>query len=226
MRKIIANLFMTLDGVMQAPGGPEEDPTGGFKYGGWSVNYWDDMMVKIMDKFMAKPFDLLLGRKTYEIFAAHWPFVKNDPDKLNAMAADRLNSARKYVVSKTLDKADWENSTLIKGNVVEGIIKLKKENGPEIQVHGSSNLIQTLLKHDLIDEFLVWTFPLTVDKGKRLFGEGTIPAGFTLLDCKISTTGVIIAAYARNGEIKAGSVALENPTEAELARRKKLKEEE
>ena len=112
MRKIIANTFITLDGVMQAPGGPEEDPTGGFKYGGWSVNYWDEMMAKvIMDEVMAKPFDLLLGRKTYDIFAAHWPFFKNDPDKLNAMAANKLNSARKYVVSKTLTKADWENST-------------------------------------------------------------------------------------------------------------------
>jgi dihydrofolate reductase len=217
---------MTLDGVMQAPGGPEEDPTGGFRYGGWSADYWDDMMAKIMDEAIGKPFDLLLGRKTYEIFAAHWPFVKNDPDKLNAMAADRLNSARKYVVSKTLDKADWQNSTLIKHNVVDQITKLKRDSGPEIQVHGSSNLIQTLLKHDLIDEFHVWTFPLTVDKGKRLFGEGSIPAGFKLLDCKVSTTGVIIAAYARAGEIQPGSFALENPTEAELARRKKLKWEE
>lgn len=225
MRKIVANIFMTLDGVMQAPGGPEEDPTGSFKYGGWSVNYWDDMMAKIiMGEVIAKPFDLLLGRRTYEIFAAHWPFVKNDPDKLNSMAADKLNSARKYVVSKTLAKADWENSTLIKGDVVKEIIELKKQNGPEIQVHGSGNLIQTLLKNDLIDEFRVWIFPLTIGAGKRLFGEGAIPAALKLLDCKISTTGVIIATYARGGKIKTGSVALENPTEAELTRRKRLKE--
>lgn len=223
MRKIAVNIFMTLDGVMQAPGGPEEDPTGGFDLGGWSVNYWDDMMAKVMmGEVMAKPFDLLLGRKTYEIFAAHWPFVKNDPDKLNSMAADKLNSARKYVVSKTLAKAEWENSTLITGDVVKKIIELKRQNGPEIQVHGSGNLIQTLLKHDLIDEFRVWTFPLTIGAGKRLFGEGTIPAGLKLLDCKISTTGVIIATYARGGKVKTGSVALENPTEAELARRKRL----
>ena len=225
MRKIVANTFMTLDGVMQAPGGPEEDPTGGFKYGGWSVNYWDDMMAKIiMGEVMAKPFDLLLGRRTYEIFAAHWPFVKNNPDKMNSMAADKLNSARKYVVSKTLAKADWGNSTLITGDVVKEIIEIKKQNGPEIQVHGSGNLIQTLLKNDLIDEFRVWTFPLTIGGGKRLFGEGTIPAGLKLLDCKISTTGVIIATYARGGKIKTGSVALENPTQAELTRRKRLKE--
>jgi dihydrofolate reductase len=225
MRKIVANTFITLDGVMQAPGGPEEDPTGGFEYGGWSVNYWDDMMAKLMmGEVIAKPFDLLLGRKTYEIFAAHWPFVKNDPDKLNAMAADKLNGARKYVVSKTLAKADWENSRLISGDVVKEITELKKQDGPEIQIHGSGNLIQTLLKHDLIDEFRVWTFPLTIDGGKRLFGGGTIPAGLKLLDCKISATGVIIATYARDGKIKTGSVALETPTEAELTRRKRLKE--
>lgn len=226
MRKIIVNTFITLDGVMQAPGGPEEDPTGSFKFGGWSANYWDDMMAKtMMGEAIARPFDLLLGRKTYEIFAAHWPFVKNDPDKLNAMAADKLNGARKYVVSRTLSKADWENSTLIKGEVVKEITELKKQNGPEIQVHGSSNLIQTLLKHDLVDELRVWTFPLTIGGGKRLFGEGSVPAALKLLDCKISTTGVIIATYARSGKVKAGSVALENPTEAELSRRKRLQEE-
>jgi len=225
MRKIVVNTFMTLDGVMQAPGGPEEDPTGGFNWGGWSVNYWDEMMAKAIMEGMAKPFDLLLGRRTYEIFAAHWPFVKNDPDKLNAMAADRLNGARKYVVSKTLSKADWENSTLIKKNAVKEIATLKERNGPEIQVHGSSDLIQSLLRDDLIDEFHVWIFPVTVGAGKRLFGKGTVPAGFKLLDCKTSTTGVIIATYARDGNLKPGSVALENPTEAELARRRRLKEE-
>src|SRR3990172_10209573 len=141
MRKLVVNTFVTLDGVMQAPGGPEEDPTGGFKHGGWSVNYFDEMMVKTVDKFIGKPFALLLGSKTYEIFAAHWPFVKNDPDKLNAMAADKLNSAKKYVVSETLAKADWETSTLIKGEAVKEIIKLKEQDGPEIQVHGSSDLI-------------------------------------------------------------------------------------
>lgn len=226
MRKIVANTFVSLDGVMQAPGGPEEDPTGGFKHGGWSVNYWDDMMTKtIMDGLLGKPFDLLLGRRTYEIFAAHWPFVKNDPDKLNAMAADKMNGAKKYVASRTLAKTDWENSTLVTGDVAKEIDRLKKQDGPEMQVHGSANLMQTLLKHDLIDEFHVWIFPLAVGGGKRLFGEGTIPAGFKQLDCKISTTGVIIATYVRDGEIRTGSVALETPTKAELERRKRLKEE-
>jgi dihydrofolate reductase len=226
MRKIVANTFITLDGVMQAPGGPEEDPTTGFDYGGWSVNYWDEMMAKVlMDGLLAKPFDLLLGRKTYDIFAAHWPFVKNDPDKMNAMAADKLNGAKKYVVSKTLLKASWENSTLIKGDIGKEISNLKRQEGPEIQIHGSSDLIQTLLSHDLIDEFYVWTFPLTVGRGKRLFGGGSIPAGLKLLDCKVSKTGVIIAIYSRDGMIKTGSVALEVPTEAEIERRKRLKEE-
>jgi dihydrofolate reductase len=209
MRKISVNIFTTLDGVMQAPGGPEEDPAGEFRYGGWSVNYWDEAMGKIMDEVMAKPFDLLLGRKTYEIFAAYWPFVKNHPDNPDSPAAEKLNGARKYVASRTLSKTDWENSSLIPGDVVKGVIHLKAQGGPEIQVHGSSDLIQTLLRNDLIDEFRVWTFPLTVGGGKRLFGGGTIPAGLRLLDCKISTTGVIIAKYERGGEIKTGSFALD-----------------
>jgi len=223
MRKIVVNTFVTLDGVMQAPGGPEEDPAGGFNWGGWSVNYWDEKMGKVMDEAMAQPFDLLLGRRTYEIFAAHWPFVKNDhPEK---SAADKLNGARKYVVSKTLAKADWENSRLIKHDAMKEIAMLKEQNGPEIQVHGSSDLIQSLLRDDLVDEFRVWIFPLTVGGGKRLFGKGTVPAGFKLLDSKTSTTGVIIATYARGGNIKTGSFEFERPAEAELARRRRLKEE-
>jgi len=220
MRKLIISTFVTLDGIMQAPGGPEEDPTGGFKYGGWSVNYWDDMMGQIMAEAMAKPSELLLGRKTYEIFAAHWPYVKDDP------TADKLNSAKKYVVSKTPKKLEWNNSTLITGDAVREIAKLKEQDGPELQVLGSSNLIQTLLKHNLIDEFRLWIFPVAIGSGKRLFDEGTIPSDLKLLDSKISSTGVIIATYALGGELKIGSFALDNPTDAELARRKRLAEEE
>ena len=219
MRKLNVNSFITLDGVMQASGGPQEDPAGGFSYGGWSVNYWDDIMGRVMGDFMSKPFDLLLGRKTYEIFAAHWPHAKDDP------AADILNNTKKYVVSKTLDKVTWNNSTLIKGDAVHGIEKIKNENGPEIQVHGSSNLIQTLLKNNLVDLYRLWIFPVTVGKGKRLFGEGTIPAGLKLLSSKVSTTGVIISDYEPGGELKTGSFALENPTGDELKRRDKLKAE-
>ncbi|VVB53444.1 Uncharacterised protein [uncultured archaeon] len=198
MRKLVVTTFITLDGVMQAPGGPEEDPTGGFTHGGWSFNYWDDMMGQVMGEFMAKPSELLLGRKTYEIFAAHWPYIKDDP------AADKLNSVKKYVVSRTLDEASWNNSTLVTGNVVQTIRNLKEQKGPEIQVHGSSNLIQTLLKNDLIDEFRLWIFPITIGKGKRLFSDGTQPASLKLIDSKTSTTGVIIATYEPAGELKTG----------------------
>ncbi len=219
MRKLIVTTFVTLDGVMQAPGGPEEDPTGGFTHGGWSFNYWDDMMGQVMGEFMARPSELLLGRKTYEIFAAHWPYIKNDP------VADKLNSAKKYVVSRTLDEVNWNNSTLVTGNVEQAIRNLKEQKGPEIQVHGSGNLIQTLLKHDLIDEFRLWIFPVTIGKGKRLFGEGTQPAHLKLIDSKTSTTGVIIATYEPAGELKTGSFALDNPSVAEIERRKGLADE-
>ena len=220
MRKLAVNSFITLDGIMQAPGGPDEDPKGGFIYGGWSVNYWDDIMGKVMDDFMSKPFDLLLGRKTYEIFASYWPYAKNNP------TADVLNNIKKYVASGTLTKVDWNNSTLIKGDIVQGIKKLKSEDGPEIQVHGSSNLIQTLLKNKLIDLYRIWIFPVTVGKGKRLFDEGTVPASFTLIDTKIATSGVIIADYEPGGELKTGSFALENPSSDELKRRERIKAEE
>ncbi len=219
MRRLIVLSFITLDGVMQAPGGPEEDPTGGFKYGGWTVGYWDDFLGSVMGEQMAKPFDLLLGRKTYEIFAAHWPYMKDDDP-----IAGKLNRAKKYVASTTLEKLDWNNSSLVRGNIVQEIKNLKEQNGPELQVHGSSNLIQTLLKHDLIDEFRLKIFPITLGTGKRLFGNGTIPASFKLVESKISTTGVIVATYERAGKVKTGSFASETPTEAELARRKRLKE--
>jgi dihydrofolate reductase len=221
MRKLIVLSFITLDGVMQAPGGPEEDPTGGFKHGGWVAGYFDDFLGKVMVKQMNKPFDLLLGRKTYEIFAAHWPYVKTNEDPIAA----GINNAKKYVVSKTLKKLDWKNSELIKGDVAKEVKKLKEQDGPEIQVHGSGNLIQTLLKHDLVDELWLKIFPITLGRGKRLFAEGTIPAGFKLLGSETSPTGVIIASYARAGEVKTGSFEFEVPTEAELARRKRLKEE-
>jgi dihydrofolate reductase len=212
MRNIVANTFSTLDGVMQAPGAPEEDTSGGFQWGGWSVNYWDEMMGKAIDDFMGKEFDLLLGRKTYEIFAAHWPFVK--PDNPDYETALKINAARKYVVSRTLDRADWNESTIIKGDVAKQLADLKMQSGPELQVHGSSNLIQTLLKNDLVNELHVWIFPLTVGSGKHLFAEGTVPASFKLTDYKVSTTGVIIATYERGGKIETGSFALEEPTKA------------
>jgi dihydrofolate reductase len=224
MRKLIVQSQITLDGVMQAPGGPEEDPTGGFEYGGWSAGYYDDFLGGVVSEQMAKPFDLLLGRKTYEIFAAYWPYVKSDDPDYQIQIAGKFNSVKKIVVSTTLEKPDWNNSTLIKGNVVQEIQKLKRQNGPELLVYGSSNLIQTLLKHDLIDQFRLAIYPITLGMGKRLFGEGTIPAGLKLIDSTTSPTGVIVVAYERAGKVKTGSFVSETPTEAELARRKRLKE--
>lgn len=200
MRKIIVLTFISLDGVMQAPGGPDEDTSGGFKYGGWTVPYFDDFSGQVMAEQMNHPFDLLLGRKTYDIFANYWPKQGED----NPVTAP-FNRATKYVVSHSDIKLDWENSTLIGGNVVEEIKKLKDMDGPELQVHGSSNLIQTLLKNDLVDELWLKIFPITLGGGKRLFGEGTIPAAFTLKESKVSPKGVIIASYERAGDVKTGS---------------------
>ena len=200
MRKIVVLSFVTLDGVMQAPGGPEEDKAGSFKWGGWSVGYWDDFLGKIMGEQMGRPFDLLLGRKTYDIFARYWPKMGNDNP-----AAAGLNKAKKFVVSTKLTKPEWANTAVLKNNIVSKIRRLKEQDGPEIQVHGSGNLIQTLLKHDLVDEFRLKIYPVTLGKGKRLFAEGTIPIGFQLVKSNTSPKGVIVATYIRAGEVKTGS---------------------
>lgn len=221
MRKLIATSFVTLDGVMQAPGGPEEDTRGDFRWGGWTANYWDEMMGPVMDEFLARPFDLLLGRRTYEIFAAYWPFISGGPE---ASVAKVFNPARKYVVSTTLKEPAWENSVLVQGDPAQGILALKKEAGPGLQVHGSANLLQTLLRHDLLDGLRVWTFPLTLGCGRKLFDGGAVPAAFRLTNCRVSTTGVIIADYERAGEVRPGSFATGEPTTQELARRKKWAE--
>ncbi|HKI28228.1 MAG TPA: dihydrofolate reductase family protein, partial [Actinomycetota bacterium] len=163
MRELIVSSFITLDGVMQAPGGPEEDPEGGFEHGGWSFGYWDEQMQERMGEWMSKPFDLVLGRKTYEIFAAYWPQHRDEP------GAEPLNKATKHVASTTLTDLEWENSKLIEGEVPEGVRALKEEDGPELQVQGSANLIQTLLEHGLVDEFRLMVFPVVLGKGKRLF---------------------------------------------------------
>jgi dihydrofolate reductase len=205
MRKLTTNTFVTLDGVMQAPGGPEEDPTDGFQHGGWGgPDYWDDPMGEVMSEWMGRNGDVLLGRKTYEIFAAYWPTSKEEP------TATQLNNAKKWVASRTLDKVEWKHSNLIKGDVPTAIAKLKEQDGPEIQVHGSGNLIQTLLKHNLIDEYRIWTFPVLDGAGKRLFAEGTMPSGLRVIDSKTFSTGVVLAIYEPAGEIKIGSFAEES----------------
>ncbi|MDE2172865.1 MAG: dihydrofolate reductase [Patescibacteria group bacterium] len=205
MRKIITTTFVSLDGVMQAPGGPEEDTSGGFMYGGWSFNYWGDnkVMDETMAGFMSQPFDLLLGRKTYDIFASYWPNVKDtDP---NGDIGKPFNKARKYVVSHKNMKLAWQNSVLVTGDVVSELKKLKDMNGPDLWVHGSGNLIQTLLKEKLIDRMHIWTFPVTLGPGKRLFAEGTRAVGWKLIDSKTAKSGVIIASYEPTGELKVGS---------------------
>jgi dihydrofolate reductase len=213
MRTLAVNTFMSLDGVMQSPGGPDEDPTGGFTYGGWGATYFDEeMMARVAE---SAPYELLLGRGTYEIFAAHWPYDEGP-------IADHLNGTRKHVASTTLDKLDWNNSTLITGDVADYVANLKSQDGPEIQVHGSPGLIQTLLEHDLIDEFRIWIFPLVIGNGKRFFGAGTIPAALKLVDSKVSKTGVTINVYERAGDISPGSFEFDEPTEAEIRGRERL----
>lgn len=200
MRKIVVLTFVSLDGVMQAPGGPEEDTSGDFKYGGWTVPYWDEFSSNIMTEQMGVPFDLLLGRKTYDIFAGYWP--KQDPSTL---ANVPFNKATKYVVSGSSPELTWEKSVLIEGDVVAKLKELKEQDGPMLQVHGSGNLIQRLFAEDLVDELWLKTFPITLGKGKRLFAEGTIPVAFELMESKTSPRGVIFANYKRSGKVKTGS---------------------
>lgn len=197
MKKLIVLSFITLDGIMQAPGGPEEDTSGGFKHGGWTVPYFDDFLGTVMAEQMSKPFDLLLGRKTFEIFASYWPHhVDEGPE---------INRATKYVASNTMTTHEWSKSVFLKSSVEDEIKQLKQQDGPDIQVHGSANFIQTLLKHDLVDAFWLKIFPVALGMGKRLFAEGTIPAAFTLSESMISPKGVIIANYERAGEVETGS---------------------
>jgi dihydrofolate reductase len=199
--KLVAGTQLSLDGVMQAPGGPDEDQDGGFDQGGWSMNYWDEQMGEVMDGQFAETDALLLGRKTYEIFAAHWPNVDEEDNPV----ATKLNSMPKYVASRTLDAVEWNNSTLLSGDVAEAVETLKKERGDVIMMQGSHNLIQTLLAHDLVDEFWLWTFPLVLGDGKRLFADGTIPTGLELTSTETSSTGVQMLRYERAGEIDYGS---------------------
>jgi dihydrofolate reductase len=203
MRKLIVSTFLTLDGVIQAPGGPGEDDSGDFAHGGWSVNYWDEQMGQVMDEATSTPFAMVLGRRTYDIMAAYWPHAPEEA------GAKPFNDATKYVASRSRPRLEWSNSVLIEGDAADGIAALKKEDGPELQVHGSGNLIQTLLRHNLVDQYRLWVFPLVIGSGKRLFSDGTIPSGLKLVDSKVSTTGVVIGTYEPAGEIVTGSFALD-----------------
>jgi len=220
MRKLIAITQVTLDGVMQAPGGPEEDTSNGFTHGGWFMPFVDDALSQIVDETMAGAFDMLLGRRTSEIFAAYWPNQGDHP------IAKAFNKATKYVVTHNLNQLDWENSQRIDGDVVEAAHRLKASDGPEVHIWGSSALLQTLIAADLIDEYRLWIAPVVLGEGKRLFENGVPPRGLTLVETRSTPKGVLINTYRPAGPVNLGSVALETPSEVEMARRRKLASED
>lgn len=203
MRELFVTTFISLDGVIQAPGGPQEDPSGGFSFGGWTFPYFDEALGEVMGRTMARPFDLVLGRRTYDIFAAHWPHASEED------GAGPLNAARKYVASRGTPTLEWEGSQLIEGDVVAGINALKDQDGPELQVHGSGDLIQTLLRHGLVDRLQLLIFPVLLGSGKRLFADGTVPTGLRLVDSTVSSTGVVVTTYEPVGDVPLGSFALD-----------------
>jgi dihydrofolate reductase len=221
MRALVVSQFLSVDGVMQGPGGPEEDRSGGFDRGGWTVNYWDDDMRALLGDWNQRADSLLLGRKTYEIFAAHWPFApKDDP------IAPKLNAMPKFVASRTLKKLDWNNSSLIQDPVSQGVAKIKQGGSGIMLVFGSGELVRSLLGHNLIDEFLLWVFPLVLGKGKRLFDEGVAPAGLKLQEAKPFGTGVVLQRYQPAGKPSYGSFLNPNPPQVELERRRRFAEAE
>ncbi len=219
MRRIVAGVFQSLDGVMQAPGGPTEDPTHGFTLGGWSVTYWDALMSEAMGAVFDHPFDLLLGRRTYEIFAAHWPFMTEDP------IGELFNRINKYVVTSSTEPLSWQNSQVLNGDAARAIRELKSHEGPDLLVQGSSALYPALLDNRLLDRLLVMTFPLVLGHGKRLFAEGIGPFALRLVDNKTSTTGVIISTYEPAGDVPIGSFQRDEPSELEIARQQRMKDE-
>jgi dihydrofolate reductase len=221
MRKVITGAFVSLDGVMQAPGGPKEDPTRGFELGGWVVPYMDEVFGQAINEMFSQPFALLLGRKTYEIFAAHWPYAEGGQDDF---IAKRFNSITKYVATRSNMELMWRGSVALH-NATADVARLKKEDGPALVTQGSSDLIQSLLAHNLIDELCLFTFPLLLGNGKKLFGEGAKPAAFDLKDSRVTRKGVMIARYKRAGAVVTGDYAVEPPTPAEAARRERLSRE-
>jgi len=212
MRKIVVSAFVSLDGVMQAPGGPEEDPSGGFAFGGWTVPYWDDTSSATMGEMFAQPFDLLLGRKTYDIFAAYWPHQRRDKnasdfDALNAQIAERFNSATKYVATHRPESLEWQNSRGLGDDVPAALRALKREEGPMLLTQGSGELVRLLLAHDLVDELRLLIYPIILGRGKRWFGDGSLPGAWKTKKSVTSKSGVIITSYERAGDIATGSFA-------------------
>ena len=218
MRRIVAAAMISLDGVMQAPGGPEEDPTGGFKYGGWVFPHWDEVGGQAMSESFAKPFDLLLGRKTYEIFAAYWPYQKGE-------IADPFNAAAKYVATSSSEPLGWANSVRLEGEATAAVARLKQGDGPDLLTQGSAMLVRSLLAAGLVDELFLLVFPVLLGKGKKWAGEDAAAGEWALTDSRTSTTGVIMSRYRPKGPVRTGSFAQQEPSEAELARREKMKRE-
>lgn len=218
MRKVIVGAFVSLDGVMQAPGGPREDPTGGFRHGGWVAPLVDGVFGEAVGKLFGQPFDLLLGRKTYEIFAAHWPYAEDGPDDA---IAKTFNSVTKYVATRKGLELNWKGSIALR-DAAQDVARLKQQDGPALLTQGSADLIQSLLSSDLVDEICLFTFPVVLGEGKKLFGEGARGAAFKLIDSRVSPNGIVIARYLRDGEVKTGDFAMDPPTPAEVARREKI----
>jgi dihydrofolate reductase len=221
MRRIVVGAFVSLDGVMQSPGGPEEDPTGGFEHGGWVAGYFDEVVGEAMGEIFSTPYELLLGRKTYDIFAAHWPHI-TDPKAPDFPIAEQFNRITKHVATHRPESLAWNNSRALGPDPVAKLRALKREDGPALLTQGSSDFLQTLFASDLVDELRLLFFPIVLGKGKRIFEGGAKPAGFRLQSSRVSPNGVVIASYARAGDVKKGSFALEQPTPEELERRKNL----
>lgn len=218
MRTVITGAFVSLDGVMQAPGGPQEDPTRGFELGGWVVPYTDEVFGQAVGRLFDRPFDLLLGRRTYEIFAAHWPYAEGGDDD---SIARLFNKVTKYVATRSTTELTWTGSVALHDAAAD-VARLKQEDGPALVTQGSSDLIQTLLAHDLVDQIDTFTFPIVLGHGKKLFDQGARPAAFTLIESAVSTTGIVIARYRRSGDVRTGDYAMDPPTPAEIARRERM----
>lgn len=221
MRRLIASTFVSLDGVMQAPGGPEEDPTGGFAHGGWTFNYWDDTVDISASGFDGKDREVVLGRKTYQIFEAYWPYQSAD----NPIART-LNAARKYVASRTLKSLQWSNSVLLGADIVQSIAAIKAQPGPDLQIIGSGNMMQSLQAASLIDEYNVWTYPVVLGRGKRLFEAAARPSALRLVGTKASASGVVMSTYVPDGDVRPGSFAQDEPSERERERRARMARED
>ena len=221
MRKIIVGAFVSMDGVMQAPGGPTEDPTKGFKFGGWVTPYFDQEFGEEVGRLFNEKFDLLLGRKTYEIFAAHWPYAEGGPDD---GIAKLFRDIKKYAVSRSRDvDTSWTGSMLLRD--IADVKRLKQEDGPNLVTQGSTELVHALLANDLVDGMTIFTVPVVLGGGKKLFADGSVPHSYKLTRSRVSSTGIMIAHYERGGDIKIGDTALDNPSKREAARQERMKRE-